>query len=152
MIWLINCVFFILFANKISGQQGVKQIHSRYINNARDALIEKLVEDVKNLTIEIKILKDAASQTNFVGEEKNATFDDNEETEPNGNDGSSTVLNDEATVETEATEVINKNLQQNGKTITDVREKHFIHQIVFRDNWAEVLQVSLRRGSFKTGH
>ena len=115
MIWLFKCVFFISFANKISGQQGVKQIHSRYINNARDALIEKLVEDVKNLTIEIKILKDTASQTNFVGEEKNITFDDNEESEPNGNDGSSTVLNDEATVETEAKEVINKNLQQNGK-------------------------------------
>ena len=113
MIWLIKCVCFILFANKISGQQGVKQIHSRYINNARDALIEKLVEDVKNLTIEIKMLKDAA---NLVGEEKNITFDDNEESEPNGNDGiSSTVLNDEATVETEAEEVINKNLQQNGK-------------------------------------
>ena len=115
MIWLIKCVCVILFANKISGQQGIKQIHSRYINNARDALIEKLVEDVKNLTIEIKMLKDAASQTNLVGEEKNATFDDNDESESNGNDGSSTVLNDEATVETEAKDVINKNLQQNGK-------------------------------------
>ena len=145
MIWLIKCVCFILFANKISGQQGVKQIHSRYINNARDALIEKLVKDVKNLTIEIQLLKDAASQTNLVGE-------DNEENEPDDNNDSSGVLNDDATVETQATDIINKNLQQNGKTIIDVREKHFIHQIVFRNNWAEVLQVSLRRGSFKTGH
>ena len=115
MIWLIKCVCFILFANKISGQQGVKQIHSRYINNARDALIEKLVEDVKNLTLEIQLLKDAASQTNFVGEEKNATFEEHEVSGHNGNDASSGELNDEATVETEAEEVINKNLQQNGK-------------------------------------
>ena len=73
-----------------------KQIQS--MNHEKDAILEKLLNDVKNLKNEIKILKDSASQNNFVGEES-------EDIESKGNDGVSGVLND---VETQSKESINK--------------------------------------------
>ena len=73
-----------------------KQIQS--MNHEKDAILEKLLNDVKNLKNEIKILKDSASQNNFVAEES-------EDIESKGNDGVSGVLND---VETQSKESINK--------------------------------------------
>ena len=89
----------------------------------KDTIIGKLVEDVKNLTAEVKKLKDTASQANLVREEKKASLEEKQERVPK----------DDATVEIKAKEFINKNLKhlenmkkevkkcrKNGK---DVREK-----------------------------
>ena len=90
-------------------------ICSDLMNNEKDAIIEKLVEDVKNLTLEVKILKDTASQTNSVREEKNFKIEENGENVPNANNDSSEVLNDDSTVEIEVKDSINKDHQQHNE-------------------------------------
>ena len=77
---------------------ATKQIQS--MNHEKDAILEKLLNDVKNLKNEIKILKDSAIQKNFVGEES-------EVIESKGNDGVSGVLNDVQT-QSQSKESINK--------------------------------------------
>ena len=78
-------------------------------NNAKDAIIEKLVEDVKSLATEVKMLKDTASKLNFVGAEKSVTLEEKEGSDII--DNSAVVLNVEATVENKAKEFINRNIE-----------------------------------------
>ena len=90
-------------------------ICSDLMNNEKDAIIEKLVEDMKNLTLEVKILKDTASQTNSVRNEKKFKIEENGENVPNANNDSSEVLNDDSTVEIEVKDSINKDHQQHNE-------------------------------------
>ena len=99
-------------------------ICSDLMNNEKDAIIEKLVEDVKNLTLEVKILKDTASQTNSVRDEKNFTIEENGENVPNANNDSSEVLNDDSTVEIEAKDSINKDNQQHNEMKKEKSKKN----------------------------
>ena len=90
-------------------------ICSDLMNNEKDAIIEKLVEDVKNLTLEVKILKDTASQTNSVRDEKNFKIEENGENVPNANNDRTEVLNDDSNVEIEVKDSINKDHQQHNE-------------------------------------
>ena len=94
------------------------------MNNEKDAIIEKLVEDMKNLTLEVKILKDTASQTNSVRDEKKFTIEENGENVPNANNDSSEVLNDDSTVEIEAKDSINKDNQQHNEMKKEKSKKN----------------------------
>ena len=86
------------------------------INNAKDTIIEKLVEDVKNLATEVKMLKDTASKLNFVGAEKSVTLEEHEESE------NIVVLNGEATEENKAKEFINRNIEHLNEMKNEVKK------------------------------
>ena len=88
-------------------------------NKEKDDIIKKLMEDVKNITIEVKKLKDTEMKISSVEVVKNVTLEENEESD---NIGSSVVLNDEASVEKKAKEFINKNLQHLNEIKNEVKK------------------------------